>query len=253
MPPRDVPGLGDVVALAAGGLVEDEDPSLGFTCAVRGGDTVACWGDNRSGQLGAGGDAEVRGEPAEVFDADGFPLRGVTRVAAGEAHVCALDERGDVWCWGDGAAGAVRKQGVSGAIDVAAGGRHSCAALGTGEVLCWGWNLNGQSGGRFVSDGEDSVGVTRVEGVAGARAVVAGGRHSCALLDDGGVMCWGSNQSGQLGTEEASLSSTPVRAALGVRATALAAGSEHTCALDDEGGVSCWGSDGHGQVGTGRE
>ncbi|WP_437798342.1 hypothetical protein [Sorangium sp. So ce693] len=86
----------------------------------------------------------------------------------------------------------------------AAGGRHSCAALGTGQVACWGWDLNGQSGGGPIFDSADEVvevvGVTLVESVAGARAVVAGRRHSCALLDDGSVVCWGSNQSGQLGS-----------------------------------------------------
>ncbi|WP_438034543.1 RCC1 domain-containing protein [Sorangium sp. So ce204] len=254
VPPRDVPGLEDVVELAAGGLVEADDPSLGFTCAVRGADTVVCWGDNRSHQLGADPETVVRSEPALVLDLGGFPLRGVTRVAAGEAHACALDAQGDVWCWGDGAAGAVRKEGVRGATDVAAGGRHSCAALGTGQVACWGWNLNGQSGdGPIVDSADEVVGVTLVEGVASAKVVVAGGRHSCALIDDGGVVCWGSNQSGQLGSEEANLVSAPVRAALDVRAVALAAGREHTCALDEEGGVFCWGSDGQGQIGTGRQ
>ena len=64
-------------------------------------------------------------------------------------------------------------------------------------------------------------------------------------------MCWGSDQSGQLGSEETNLVSTPVRAALDVRVVALAAGREQTCALDEEGGVLCWGSDVQGQIGTG--
>lgn len=128
------------------------------------------------------------------------------------------------------------------------------AALGTGQVACWRWNLNGQSGGGPIVDSADEVvGVTLVEGVAGARAVVAGGRHSCALLDDGSVVCWGSNQSGQLVSEETNLVYAPVRTALDVRAVALAARREHSCALDEEGGVFCWGSDGQGQIGTGRQ
>ncbi|WP_437943727.1 hypothetical protein [Sorangium sp. So ce281] len=144
----------------------------------------------------------------------------MTRVAAGEAQACALDAQGDVWCWGDGAVGAASKEGGRGATDVAAGGRaagacHSCAALGTGQVACWGCNLNGQSGGGPIVDCADEVlVVTLVEGVAGAKAVVAGGRHGCALLDDGGVVCWGSKQSGQLGSEETNLVSAPVLAAL---------------------------------------
>lgn len=121
-------------------------------------------------------------------------------------------------------------------------------------MACWRWNLNGQSGGGPIVDSADEVvGVTLVEGVAGARAVVAGGRHSCALLDDGSVVCWGSNQSGQLVSEETNLVYAPVRTALDVRAVALAARREHSCALDEEGGVFCWGSDGQGQIGTGRQ
>ncbi|WP_441289322.1 hypothetical protein ACSRUE_00595 [Sorangium sp. KYC3313] len=199
MLPRNVPGLEGVVELAADGLVEADDPSLEFTCAVRGADTVVCWGDNRSHLLGS---ATGRSEPALVV-----PFLPQPGWVPGEAQACALDAQGDVWRWGDGAVGAARKEGVrgaadvaagDGATDVAAGGRaagacHSCAALGTGQVACWHCNLNGQSGsGPIVDCADEVLVVTLVEGVAGAKAVVASGRHGCALLDDGGVVCWGS-------------------------------------------------------------
>jgi alpha-tubulin suppressor-like RCC1 family protein len=80
-------------------------------------------------------------------------------------------------------------------------------------VACWGWNLNGQSGRPTVDSADEGVGVTLIAGVAGAMAVVAGGRHTCALLADGSVVCWGSNQSGQLGSEETNQVSAPVPAA----------------------------------------
>lgn len=260
VPPGDVPGVQDATTIASGGVMEDDAPSLGFTCVVRGGDTVECWGDNRSGQLGTSSDDKVIREPVQVFDKDGFPLRHMKRLAAGGGHACAVNEDGDVWCWGSNAsgqsqasaAGATRVTGASGAVDVAAGDRHSCAALSTGKVMCWGWNLNGQSDGAHTGTEDETVSVSEVKGVTGAKAVAAGARHSCALLEDGGVMCWGSNQVGQLGTENAGFESPPVRAALSARVTAITAGKAHTCALGEGGEVLCWGSDGSGQVGSGR-
>lgn len=76
MPPRDVPGLEDVGELAAGGLVEADDPSLGFTCAVRAADTVVCWGDNWSLQLGSDPESTVRSEPALVLRSPPRPQPG---------------------------------------------------------------------------------------------------------------------------------------------------------------------------------
>ncbi|WP_437769991.1 hypothetical protein WMF27_00945 [Sorangium sp. So ce281] len=73
VPPRNVPGLEGVVELAADGLVEADDPSLEFTCAVRSADTVVCWGENRSHLLGS---ATVRSEPALVLPPSFLPQPG---------------------------------------------------------------------------------------------------------------------------------------------------------------------------------
>lgn len=63
-----------------------------------------------------------------------------------------------------------------------------------------------------------------------------GGEHTCGLLDNGAVVCWGRNQAGQ--------SSTP----LGYRFSAVAAGGKHACALRRDGVPVCWGSDEYGQA-----
>jgi hypothetical protein len=126
---------------------------------------------------------------------------------------------------------------------------HSCAVLADTTVRCWGNNSAGQ-----VGDGSLTTIVSApaaVQGLFGARAVVGGDRHSCALMDDGSVACWGSNVSGELGIGTRAPSLTPVRV-LDLRgAVALSAGAQHTCAIMDDDTVRCWGANNLGQLGSG--
>ena len=92
-------------------------------------------------------------------------------------------------------------------IQIAAGGAHSCALLDTGNVRCWGDNNYGQLGyGHTDTIGDDetplSAGDVQIVSSSSLSKVIqiaAGSSHSCALLDDGRVRCWGANYSGQLG------------------------------------------------------
>jgi alpha-tubulin suppressor-like RCC1 family protein len=83
-----------------------------------------------------------------------------------------------------------------------------------------------------------------------------GAAHSCALRDDGRVLCWGINNYGQLGTSANNGTNTPNpvpvlvdNTALGV-VNQLALGFRHSCALRDDGRVLCWGYNNYGQLGT---
>ena len=122
----------------------------------------------------------------------------------------------------------------------AAGYSHSCVSLADGRVQCWGGNQNGQLGsGLLIDFSEDPV---DVRGITNALAVSGGGDHTCALLADGTVKCWGQNQFGQLGNGTMNNKfDIPVTVIGLTNATAVAAGWQHACALLADGRVTCWG------------
>ncbi|MFH1436851.1 MAG: hypothetical protein ABIJ56_14180 [Pseudomonadota bacterium] len=133
---------------------------------------------------------------------------------------------------------------------ISVGGEHACAIRSSGGVKCWGAGESGQLGNAFVLPSAVPV---DVEGLGGrAVAVSSGAAHTCAVMDDAAVKCWGLNASGQLGDGTTYTAMTPVDVVglmPGVRA--VSAGTDHTCALTDVGSVVCWGGNGYGQLGNG--
>jgi alpha-tubulin suppressor-like RCC1 family protein len=82
--------------------------------------------------------------------------------------------------------------------------------------------------------------------------IVTGGWHSCAIVRNGSMQCWGDNNVGQLGDGTMNDSAMPV-AVVGVSdALLLSASWYHTCALSTDGKVRCWGDNEKGQVGSGN-
>ena len=133
-------------------------------------------------------------------------------------------------------------------VDIAAGTGHSCAVQTAGEVFCWGDNTHNQLGSASTTDTTHFM--TAAALGSNARAVAAGARHTCALLGNGDVVCWGDNGREQLGD---SLTSdfSPRRVAID-KARAVVTGATHSCAVlqtDDE--VVCWGANDLSQTGHG--
>jgi len=180
-----------------------------------------------------------------------------TRVAVGGYHTCAIRIDGHVLCWGrnsDGQTGngstttpVVRPEEVQGinntVVAIATGGYHSCAITLGSKVMCWGLNSDGQIGAGTWGAGHKEPAPLSVtlSSPSPAVAIASGGYHTCALVADGTVECWGSNSKGQLGTSGGSRNNpTPVT---GVNsAIAISAGDDFTCAiLRENNGVKCWG------------
>ncbi|HZY41568.1 MAG TPA: hypothetical protein VFF59_06170 [Anaerolineae bacterium] len=133
--------------------------------------------------------------------------------------------------------------------DIDAGNAHTCAVTMSGGVRCWGSNSYGQLGDGTTTLRRSPIDVVGMSN--GATAVAAGGTFSCALMNTGGVKCWGLGRYGALGA-----GSTITRSYVSVdvvglsNVVAIQAGVEHACALTSTGGVKCWGSSYNGHLAT---
>jgi alpha-tubulin suppressor-like RCC1 family protein len=187
------------------------------------------------------------------------------------AHACAILTTGALYCWGSNESGEcavnglppptpvpttqVTISGVSSFVSVATGIAFTCATdgpSGTGKVYCWGVNDYGELGNGGYSDNPNPVPAAVLGLTSPAAGVVAGDTHACAWLQDGTAMCWGRNDSGQLGSGDydTQVTAVPVKG-LVANVAKMAALSDHTCALYTDGRVACWGSSYNGQVGNG--
>lgn len=219
--PVAIPGMDSSVTMLAVGSHH--------TCAVVA-TVLKCWGSNGSGQVGNGAtDPETRGDdvksPTPVAN-----IGAVSDLWLGNAFSCALLPDDSVQCWGangegqlgDTAAGPgadswfpVQVTGLTaGVVDsITASAGHACALIpATGltgnEALCWGRNGDGQIG---VGDTSDRYVPVQVSGLAsGVSIISAGWMHTCAIMSDTQVKCWGAGGDYQLGNGSNSGSSTPV-------------------------------------------
>jgi hypothetical protein len=212
-----------------------------------------CWGINNGQQLSV---------PAG--------LTGVTQVASGNFHACALLASASLRCWGANftdptlAGYNYGQTGVpaflTGVQQVVAGGFHTCILSQSGTVSCWGRDDYGQStppaglsgvtqlsADYFHTCALKSTGTVACWGYPDARTVVpptltnavqitTGGEHSCALTSGSQVVCWGVNGHGEM------VVPSPLNA------SQVSAGLTHVCALRTNGTVICWGNDDLGQT-----
>jgi alpha-tubulin suppressor-like RCC1 family protein len=284
-PPTGLPAVdlgGDAVAVSAG---------CNHTCALLENGSVKCWGDNLLGQLGVGDDDNRGDQPGEMGTA--LPAvalgAGASAISVGCEYSCALLGTGGVKCWGGnefgqlgqgdqehrgdepgelGGALAAIDLGGSSVVELTAGYRFACARLASGAIKCWGRNASGQLGQgdldhRGDEPGEMGGSLAPIDlGLPGGVSVVqlsSGLIHSCAVLGNGSVKCWGGGLTGRLGNGSmANLGDAPgeMGSALapidlnGTGALSVSVGN-HTCVVLVGGAVKCWGDNQNGQLGIG--
>ena len=279
------------------------------SCALLDDGQVKCWGYNAHGNLGHGDTAHRGDNGGEMGDSLPFTNLGAgvraVKLTAGVYHTCALLEDASVKCWGHNSYGQLglgtnAHQGDSDnemgdnlssvnlgtnaqgqahtVLDVAAGFYHTCALLDDGQVKCWGINDVGQLGqGSTIQRGDNggemgnSLAYTNLGTNAQGQpltvaSIDAGYYGTCAILEGGGVKCWGDNANGKLGQghtsnigdQAADMGNNLDPIDLGTNAQ----GQAHTvkdvavqihsvCAILDDDRVKCWGYNGHGNLGHG--
>jgi alpha-tubulin suppressor-like RCC1 family protein len=181
-------------------------------CALTVAGAVYCWGDDTSGQLGNGSFNDAgTATPVHVTLA-----AAASEIGAGDANTCAIvgpDGNNSVWCWGDNSFGQlgnggggpsavpVQVSGLTGLANLAVGAEHACVGLSNaGGIACWGKGGSGELGNNGNADSPTPVDVSNVGGAPAA--LVSGGFHTCALVSSPNVICWGSNDFGQLGNDD---------------------------------------------------
>ena len=212
------------------------ESGLESACAILDDGSLKCWGSDERGQLGDGGFVDYfdRGAnlsaPSTTTSVDLGDGRFAVKVRLGAYHTCAILDNGDVKCWGAGSNGKL-------------GYGHPSVPGNPNQHDVWSAPPN-----RSIYLGESRIAVD----------ICTGMDHTCAMLDDGSVKCWGRNGQGQLGIGETSniaVEYAPNRAVeFGVNRTAIAiaCGWHHTCAVLDDGSIKCWGSNYHGELGIGQ-
>lgn len=223
LPPIDLGTGRRIVQLSTGSF---------HACALLDDQTLKCWGNNFTGQLGLG-DRDNRGDD--------------------------VGEMGN----------ALPPVDLGSGLQVAAlaiGGSHSCALFDDGRIKCWGYELAlglGDGNNRGDDPGEMGDALPFVDLGTNRRALqlFAGVDHNCAILDDASLKCWGNNGYGQLGIGDDELRGDDpfemgdalptVNLGTGRSARTLALGAEHTCAVLDDASLKCWGRNDMGQLGVG--
>ena len=223
----------------AGYTITDISSGGDHSCVLISNGQMKCWGRGTYGQLGYGSTNHIGADSVDDIINAGYvpvdPLLQITSIALGENHSCAVLEDKSARCWGQGDFG----------------------KLGDGNNAA---NKGDSGGSSFPSEisnaGSIRMGYDVVE-------IIAGGVHTCAILEGNYLKCWGSGIFGSLGlgmSDDIGVTDYPedhdpielfADSEEGETITQVTAGKAHTCALISSGRLTCWGLNAFGQLGQG--
>lgn len=211
------------------------------TCGLRADGSAWCWGNNVMGQLGDGTETN---HPLPQLVAPDTPGTKWAAIDAGYYHTCGIRDNRSMWCWGDNQFGQLGVGTTSGMGDkrlepahvgatsdwaqIALGDYHTCGRRMDKSIWCWGSNAYGQLGdgvppsypgdGGLVDGGLDyhcqpGMDAAIPQGINDTQPwwdLTSGNDHTCSLVGDNIMWCWGRNDYGQLGDGTTENSSCPV-------------------------------------------
>ncbi|HIG34196.1 MAG TPA: hypothetical protein EYQ11_04900 [Candidatus Poseidoniales archaeon] len=249
-----------------GGAAEFSGAGGHHSCLLSLNGSIYCWGEDSHGQIGHGHWGGSWWSPHGPTTLGG---KVAITVVTGLHHSCAIADDMSLYCWGKNDNGQVgigdltEEQVYSPreidlppgrtAVSINAGIDATCVILDNGSGMCWGLNMNGHLGDGTYNDRTSPTPITVLPANRSLVAMDIGFKHTCGILDDGLVYCWGNNTAGQFGDGTTNHSTYPRAASLppGRTAISIDAGSHHTCAILDDSSAYCWGRNDNGQLGDG--
>ena len=257
------------------------------SCFLSKSGAVKCWGDNSHGQLGLNDD---NSNDKKYIGDQTDEVKNLSAVHLGKKAVAIATSPGAVFvdcnqsnhystfpgnnaeyvtiCNGQHQEAAARRTCVQKKecelVNAQRQGYHTCAILEDGKLKCWGRNDYGQLGLGSADHKGNQAGEMKnlpqvdLGGGHKAKAVALGSHHTCAILDNDCVKCWGLNDQGQLGydaTNTIGVQENQMGANLApvggnsFKVKAITAGHAHTCAITKDDYVKCWGRNDYGQLG----
>lgn len=269
------PQIVDMSAFASDNKFASISAGTSHACATTGSGKIYCWGRNLYSQLGDGGTTDST--TPVLVDTSSLTTEKANfyKVSAGENFTCGLNGYGEVYCWGQNNFGKIgigddlsssitvpsliedSETGTQYYTDISLGDNFACALTVRGQAVCWGDNSYKQMGGTIPSS--YSTLPIDFNPIAEDRliSISAGATHACGVSsDDGSIICWGSNSSGECGLGAKSSSELPDYADRSAIYTsgygmfvAVSAGENITCAVDSAGYSYCWGKGTSGTIG----
>jgi alpha-tubulin suppressor-like RCC1 family protein len=283
------------VSLGTGITISAFDAGWDNSCALFTNGRVKCWGKGSYGIPGNGNFNAIGDDSSEMGSSLTYIELGTNRttksLSLGWEHVCAILDDDTLKCWGANDNGNLgigdvghRGDGANEMgnslstvslgtgltpVEVATSWKSSCARFSNGKVKCWGGNEQGQLGLGDINNRGDAAGemgdslpfVDLGTGIT-ATSLCAGALHVCAVLNNGGVKCWGDNAYGNLGlgdtadrgdgTGEMGDNLPQVSFGSGLTVAKCASQWQSTCAIFTDGTAKCWGGNGFARLGTGN-
>jgi alpha-tubulin suppressor-like RCC1 family protein len=250
------------VASPAGQTWKVISADLSYTCALDNKNDAYCWGSGAFA-LGNGSDSDQK-TPTKVKSAAGQVWKAISTSAR---HACAIDNRDQLYCWGDGSEGQLGNGTTTGTAPtpvqvtslpgqtwkaISTGYVHNCAIDNKNNAYCWGneFRQPGNTAPRQLTP-------VQVKSAASQTwtAISATHSHTCAIDNKNDAYCWGENDYGELGIGNMLFQATPVKvkSAPSQSWKAISTGLKHTCAIDNQYDAYCWGNDNGGQLGNGKD
>ncbi len=236
---------------------------------------VYCWGETEAWHTMS----DPRPGVPSLIETARAANEGLIDIGVGNQHACALSDQGEVYCWGVNSSGELGQGRLSSGSEtglkvgnvyvgghtfdrLSVGNHHTCALVNFYEtnVFCWGENRDAQASGKLSQEDVLAPGLlshlSSVEFLDKSQLVYAGDDSSCALGEDNQFYCWGSNDSGKLGTGIDANDLEPTAMLKGQlkddeHLIQVNTGWQHACGLSNKGFVYCWGSGEYGNIGNG--